>query len=142
LAAIAAKAGNTPEAIKRFAAVAGDASLPQAFRDLGTVREVTLRYDTMKPEEVVARLKPLAVPESAFFGSAGELVGMAYLDMGKPQEAGAMSAAIGKDKNTPSTLRSRMRQLAGGLGFDAGIDDPELEAGAEASASPSADAKN
>lgn len=137
LAAIAAKAGNTPEAIKRFAAVAGDASLPQAFRDLATVREVTLRYDTMKPEEVVARLKPLAVPESAFFGSAGELVGMAYLDMGKPQEAGALFAKIGQDKNVPKSLRSRMRQLAGGLGFDAGLDEPELEGDGEAAASAS-----
>lgn len=137
LAAIAAKAGNTPDAIKRFAAVAADASLPQAFRDLATLREVSLRYDTMKPEDVVARLKPLAVPESAFFGSAGELVGMAYLDMGKPQEAGALFAKIGQDKNVPKSLRSRMRQLAGGLGFDAGLDEPELEGDGEAAASAS-----
>lgn len=137
LAALAAKAGNTPDAIKRFAAVAGDASLPQAFRDLATLREVTLRYDTMKPEDVVARLKPLAVPENAFFGSAGELVGMAYLDMGKPQEAGALFAKIGQDKNVPKSLRSRMRQLAGGLGFDAGVDEPELEGDGEAAASAS-----
>lgn len=137
LAALAAKAGNKPDAIKRFAAVAADASLPQAFRDLATLREVTLRYDTMKPEDVVARLKPLAVPESAFFGSAGELVGMAYLDMGKPQEAGALFAKIGQDKNVPKSLRSRMRQLAGGLGFDAGLDEPELEGDGEAAASAS-----
>ena len=137
LAALAAKTGNTRDAIKRFAAVAADASLPQAFRELATLREVTLRYDTMKPEEVVARLKPLAVPESAFFGSAGELVGMAYLDMGKPQEAGALFAKIGQDKNVPKSLRSRMRQLAGGLGFDAGLDEPELEDDGEAAASAS-----
>ena len=140
LAGIAAKTGNTPDAIKRFAAVAADASLPQAFRDLATLREVTLRFDTMKPEDVVARLKPLAVPESAFYGSAGELVGMAYLEMGKPQEAGALFAKIGQDKNVPKSLRSRMRQQAGGLGFDAGLDEPELdsEGAGEAAASPSA----
>jgi hypothetical protein len=140
LAAISAKTGNAPDAIKRFAAISADASLPQAFRDLATVREVTLRFDTMKPEEVIARLKPLAVPEGAFFGSAGELVGMAYLEQGKPQEAGALFAKIGQDKNVPKSLRSRMRQQAGGLGFDAGLDEPELESegAGEAAASPSA----
>jgi hypothetical protein len=138
LAGIAAKAGNAPDAIKRFAAVAADASLPQAFRDLATVREVALRFDTMKPEDVVARLKPLAVPESAFFGSAGELVGMAYLEMGKPQEAGALFAKIGQDKNVPKSLRSRMRQLAGGLGFDAGLDEPELESTGDGKAAAAA----
>ena len=138
LAGIAAKTGNTPDAIKRFAAVAADASLPQAFRDLATLREVTLRFDTMKPEDVVARLKPLAVPESAFYSSAGELVGMAYLEMGKPQEAGALFAKIGQDKNVPKSLRSRMRQLAGGLGFDAGLDEPELESSGDGEAAASA----
>lgn len=137
LAAISAKSGNTPDAIKRFAAISADASLPQAFRDLATVREVTLRFDSMKPEEVITRLKPLAVPESAFFGSAGELVGMAYLEQGKPQDAGALFAKVGQDKNVPKSLRSRMRQLAGGLGFDAGLDEPELEGDGETAASVS-----
>lgn len=140
LAALSAKSGNNPDAIKRFAAIAADASLPQAFRDLATLREVTLRFDTMKPEEVIARLNPLAVPGNAFYGSAGELVGMAYLEQGKPQEAGALFAKIGQDKNVPKSLRSRMRQLAGGLGFEAGLDEPELESEGddEAAASSSA----
>lgn len=138
LAGIAAKSGNGPDAIKRFAAIAADASLPQPFRDLATIREVTLRFDKMKPEEVIARLKPLAVPENAWFGSAGELVGMAYLDQGKPQEAGALFAKIGNDKNVPKSLRSRMRQLAGGLGFDAGVDVPELESEGDGEAAAAA----
>lgn len=142
LAAIAAQQGKVDDAARQFGAIAADSSAPKPLRDLALIREVTIKFDAMKPEEVIAKLKPLAVPGNAFFGSAGELVGMAYLEQGKPQEAGALFAAIGKDKNTPSTLRSRMRQLAGGLGFDAGIDDPELEAGAEASASPSTEAKN
>ncbi len=140
LAAISAKAGNSPDAIKRFAAISGDASLPQAYRDLATIREVALRFDSMKPEEVIARLKPLAVPGNAWFGSAGELVGMAYLEQGKPQEAGALFAKIGNDKNVPKSLRSRMRQMAGGLGFDAGIDVPELENDGDGEATASASA--
>ena len=40
-------------------------------------------------------------------------------------------------------MRARMRQLAGGLGFDAGIEDPELEGegegASEAAAEPAAE---
>ncbi|HCF24661.1 MULTISPECIES: tetratricopeptide repeat protein [unclassified Novosphingobium] len=143
LAAIAAQQGKLDDAARQFGTIAADPAVPQPLRDLALIRQVTIKFDTMKPDEVIAKLKPLTVPGNAFFGSAGELVGMAYLEQGKPELAGALFAEVGKDKNVPSTLRSRMRQLAGGLGFDAGIDDPELEAGGEAgaSASPSAEAK-
>lgn len=127
LAAIAAQQGKDEEAAKKFAAIADDASLPQPYRDLARVREVALRFDAMKPEDVIAKLKPLAVPGNAFFGSAGELVGMAYLEQGKPELAGALFAQIAKDKATPESLRVRMRQMAGGLGFDAGIDESILK---------------
>ncbi|NCU12617.1 MAG: tetratricopeptide repeat protein [Sphingomonadaceae bacterium] len=142
LAAIAAQKGDTAGAAKRFADIAADKDVPQVYRDLATVREVTIRFDTMKPEEVVTKLKPIAVPGNAYFGSAGELLGMAYLEMGKPQDAGKLFAEIGKDEKVPGTLRARMRQLAGGLGFDAGIEDPELasegESASQAAAEPAA----
>ena len=69
-----------------------------------------------------SRLKALAVPGNPWFGSAGELVGMAYLKQGKPDLAGPLFASISRDKDTPETLRRRARQLAGLLGVDA-IDD-------------------
>jgi hypothetical protein len=47
---------------------------------------------------------------------------MAYLDQGKNAEAGALFAAISKDKNTSDSMKSRTRQMAGLLGVDA-IDD-------------------
>lgn len=142
LAAIAAKQGKVDDAAKQFNAIAADAKVPQVFRDMATVRAVALKFDTMKPEEVVAKLKPLAVPGNAMFGSAGELLGMAYLEQGKPDLAGALFAQIGKDKNVPASLRSRMRQLAGGLGYDGGDEDiKELEAASEnEAAAPAAQA--
>jgi hypothetical protein len=121
-AGIAMEQSKPDEAAKLFDAVAADSSAPQAYRDLATIRAVTMRYDTMKPTDVVARLKPLAVPGNPWFGPAGEVVAMAYLDEGKSAEAGALFAAISKDKNTPETLKSRTRQMAGLLGVDA-IDD-------------------
>jgi hypothetical protein len=122
-AAILVQQGKTEEAIKAFAAISANSSVPQAYRDLATIREVSLRFDAMQPQQVVDRLKPLAVPGNAWFGSAGELVGMAYLKMGKPDQAGPLFAAIGKNTEVPSTLRTRMRQVAGQLGYDAGSDD-------------------
>ena len=122
-AAIMVQQGKTEDAAKAFAAIAADSGVPQAYRDLATIREVSLRFDAMQPQQVVDRLKPLAVPGNAWFGSAGELVGMAYLKMGKPDQAGPLFAAIGKNTDVPNTLRSRMRQVAGQLGYDAGTDD-------------------
>ncbi|MCE2841311.1 MAG: tetratricopeptide repeat protein [Novosphingobium sp.] len=122
-AAIMVQQGKTEDGAKAFAAIAADTAMPQAYRDLASIREVSIRFDAMPPQQVIDRLKPLAVPGNAWFGSAGELVGMAYLKLGKPDQAGPLFAAIGKNTDVPQTLRSRMRQVAGQLGYDAGTDD-------------------
>jgi len=135
-AAIAMQQGKADEAAKQFAAIAADASLPKPYRDLATLREVAVRFDGMKPEEVIAQLKPLAVPGNPWFGSAGELVAMAYLDMGKPDLAGALLAQVGQDKSVPDEIRSRARMVAGGLGYDGGVDELPKDAPDEAGAAP------
>jgi len=106
-------------AAARFAAIAGDASLALPFRDLALVRQTMAEYDTMKPEAVVARLGTLAVPGNAWFGSAGEMVAVAYLRMNKRAEAGRLFGQIASDKDVPDTLRQRAVQMAGVLGVDA-----------------------
>ena len=121
-AGILAEQGKGADAQKQFAAVAADASAPQPYRDLATLREVTLGFDTMPADQVVARLKPLAVPGKPYFGSAGELLGVAYLKQGHTDLAGPLFATIARDKTVPETLRRRVRQMAGMLGVDA-IDD-------------------
>ena len=124
LAAIAVEQGKGEAAAKQFAAIAADPKMPKPFRDLATIREVTIRFDAMTPDVVISKLKPLAVPGNAFFGSAGELLALAYLEAGKPQLAGALLAQIGQDKTVPDSIRGRARMLAGGLGYDAGVDLP------------------
>ncbi|MCB2089478.1 MAG: tetratricopeptide repeat protein [Sphingomonadaceae bacterium] len=132
--------GKEKEALEIFAAVSADADAPQELRDLATIREVTLRYDSMKPAEVEKRIRPLAVPGKPYFGSAGELVAMALLDQGKEKEAGTMFAEMAKDEDVPETLRSRARQMAGLLGVDAIEDVDELLEG-EGITRPSAPAQ-
>ncbi|HUQ14150.1 MAG TPA: tetratricopeptide repeat protein [Novosphingobium sp.] len=126
-AGIALEQGRKAEAARIYAAVAADDATPGPYRDLATIREVAVTFDTLPPERVIARLKPLAVPGNAFFGSAGELVGAAYLKQGRGELAGPLFAAIAKDRNVPESLRARTRQLAGLLGVDA-VEDPERAA--------------
>ncbi len=78
-----------------------------------------LEFDTLPPQAVVDRLKGLAVAGNPWFGSAGEMVAISYLKLNKPQQAGALFAAMAKDKKLPDTLRSRATQMAGSLGVDA-----------------------
>lgn len=123
-AAAALDKGNEDEAVKMFEAVANDASNPQPFRDLAAIRAVSVRFDDMEPQQVVDRLKPLAVPGNPWFGSAGEMVGLAYVEQGKPELAGPLFAEIARDEDQPETLRARARQLAGLFGTDA-VDDAQ-----------------
>jgi hypothetical protein len=74
----------------------------------------------MPPQQVIDQLKPLAVSGTPWFGSAGELVAVAYLKLGRKAEAGAMFAAMAKDTGVPTSLRGRARQLAVQLGADPG----------------------
>ncbi len=119
---IALKQGHTTEAANAYGAIAADSSAPEPFRQLASIREVAVRFDTMTPDAVVARLKPLAQPGNPWFGSAGELVGMAYLKQGNTALAGPLFGAISRDTGTPDSLRARARQMAGLLGYDS-IDD-------------------
>lgn len=121
-AGIALQDGKAAEAIKLFDEVAADGNAPEPYRNLAAIRSVAANYDNLKPQEVIDRLKPLAVPGNPWFGSAGELVGMAYLDQEKPELAGPLFAEIAKNEDVPESLRSRSRQLAGLLGYDAVVD--------------------
>jgi hypothetical protein len=78
----------------------------------------------MKPEDVIARLQPLAKPGTPWFGTAGELTAMAYIKQGHKDEAGRLFAAIAADKQVPETIRSRAIQIAGTLGVDASAAQP------------------
>lgn len=113
------KDGRIDEAVHFFDQIAADPDAPQPFRDLATIRSVATNFDKMDPQEVVDRLKPLAVPGNPWFGSAGELVGMAYLAQDKPDLAGPLFAEVATNDDVPESLQARTRQIAGLLGYDA-----------------------
>ncbi|MCY7280536.1 MAG: tetratricopeptide repeat protein [Sphingomonas bacterium] len=118
-ASVALAGGNRASAIAIYRSVADDSGLAQPFRDLASLRLVTLEFDSIKPEAAIARLEPLAKPGNPWFGSAGELTAMAMLKQGRKAEAGRLFAAIAADNEVPDTIRSRAVQIAGTLGVDA-----------------------
>lgn len=118
-AGVASEQDRFEEAAGIYARLAADDSLPDEFRDLAALREVAVRFDDMPPAEIVERLRPLAVPGNAYFGSAAELLAMAYLEQGDRQQAGTLFGEIARSDEVPESLRSRARQMAGLLGVDA-----------------------
>lgn len=116
---LAIEAGDIKGAAGTFRQVADDNGLAQPYRDVALVRMTALELDTLPPQAVIDRLKGLAVAGNPWFGSAGEMVAISYLRMNKPEQAGALFAAIARDKKLPDTLRSRATQMAGSLGVDA-----------------------
>ena len=124
-AGVALRDNRREEAVALFDEIAADGDAPQPYRDLAAIRSVATHFEQMQPQQVIDRLKPLATPGNPWFGSAGELVAMAYLKQGKQNLAGPLFAAIAQDETVPQTLRARTRQMAGLLGYDAVIDVDE-----------------
>ena len=118
-AALALQGGNRAQAIAGYRAVAANDDQPQGVRDAALVRGTALEFDQLKPEEVIARLQPLARADNPWFGSAGEMTALAMLKQNRRTEAGRLFAAVAAKKELPSSLRSRAVQIAGTLGVDA-----------------------
>lgn len=118
-AALALQTNDQPGAIAKYRAIAADSGFPAPYRDAALIRRTALEFDKLKPEEVIARLAPLAKPGNAWFGSAGEMTALAMIKQGKGREAGQLFGAIAHDKTTPDALRGRAVQIASSLGVDA-----------------------
>ncbi|RXD05668.1 tetratricopeptide repeat protein [Sphingomonas sp. UV9] len=106
-------------AAAKLGAIAADTSLAKPFRDLALVRQTSAEFDTLKPQVIVERLRPLAVPGGPWLGSAGEMVAISYLRLNQRQQAGALFGQIARDTGVPETIRQRAVQMAGVLGVDA-----------------------
>ena len=126
-AALALEKNNRSAAITKYRELANDKGLPQLYRDVGTIRLTALEFDTIKPEEVIARLEPMAKTGNPWFGSAGEMTALALLKQGKKAEAGKLFAQIAADNQVPNSIRTRAVQVAGTLGVDASASLPGLQ---------------
>ena len=128
---MALQANNDAAAIAGFKSVAGDDDLPDPYRNLALIRQTALEYDKLPPATILERLRPLAQAGNPWFGSAGEMTAVAYLKLGKPQQAAPIFAAMAKDQTLPESMRSRAVQMAGALGVDAVVEAPAAGAAKE-----------
>ena len=118
-AAVALEQNDRATATAKYNAIANDDDLAAPYRDLGLIRATSLEFDTLKPEQVIARMEPLAKPGNPWFGTAGELTAMAMIKQGKKSEAGRLFATIAADRQVPPSIRARAVQITGSLGVDA-----------------------
>ena len=117
-AAVALEQNDTKLATAKFREAAEDDDLPQPYRDAALIRQTALEFDRLKPEEVIARLQPLAKPGEPWFGSAAEMTAVALIKQGNKAEAGRLYVAIAKDLTVPESIRARAVQIASSLGVD------------------------
>lgn len=118
-AGIALQEDRTADAVTLYDRVANNTELPSELRDIATIRSVTAQFDDLDPQTVIDRIGPLAQPDNAYYGSAGEMLAHAYLAQNRRDQAGPLLVAISKNDDVPASIRGRTRQLAGLLGFDA-----------------------
>jgi hypothetical protein len=118
-AALALQKSDRTAAIAQYKAVMEDGDVPQAVRDTATIRLTQLEFDSLQPNQVIDRLAPLAVKESAWYGSAGELSALAMLKANRRSEAAALLNGVAASKDVPASLRARAEQLAAGLSIPA-----------------------
>lgn len=133
-AGLATQAGRDAEAIATYGSIADDDGFAQPYRDVALIRRTMLEFDKLPPATVVDRLRPLATKGNPWFGSAGELVALAYLKQGKPELAGNVFAEMARDDKVPESIRSRAREMAGSLGVD-------VDAGTSGTAGAAKDSK-
>lgn len=122
-------ANQVPAAVATLRDIAANEDFDEVYRQAATVRQTLLEFDSLQPQVVIQRLGPLARPGQPWFGTAGEMVGVAHLKMRRPDLAGQLFAQIGRDESVPPSIRTRAIQMAGSLGVNA-IDEPRADAGA------------
>ena len=119
-AAVALQQGNVKSATATYKTIAADDGLPAPYRNAALIRETAIEFDQLQPQEVIARLEPLAKRGEPWFGSAGEMTALAYLKQGRREAAGQLFTAIAKDATVPDAIRARAAEFAASLGVDAG----------------------
>src|SRR5690606_31933876 len=79
-----AQTGDLKAAAALTAKVAGDTKVDQALRDVALIRQTAFEFDTLKPETVIARMKPMVdAKDSSWFASAAELSAIAHYQLGQ-----------------------------------------------------------
>lgn len=139
LAGAAIRKGEKAQALKIYDALAADTKVAMPFRDLARLRTIQLRFDETAPEQLIKQLQPLAQDGGPWFGPAGELLAIAYLDAKQPDAARALLDSIAKSTSVTPSIRVRASQMVAMLPQVAA--QPSVTKPAEAAPADAAPAK-
>ncbi len=113
-ALLAALEANDPSGM--LAALAADATVPQLYRDLATLKGAMLGAGETAPDARIAALEPLSAPGGAFRALALEQIALAQLEAGRRDEAiGTLTGLLGAS-DASAALQQRAAQLILALG--------------------------
>lgn len=115
-AGLKARNGDLPGAEALWNAVATDSSIDPLLRDFATLMATQHQLDQGNPDQLQARLKPLAVPDNPWSALAREQLAVLDLRLGKTEEARQTLKALSADFLAPAGVRARASALLAGLG--------------------------
>ncbi len=124
LASATFKNGKAADAVKQYQAISDNNSIAKPFRDFASLRSIMIRYEEMKPADAITALKPLAQENSAWFGTAGELLAIAYMRDNKPADALPLFEALAVNPDAPQTVRVRAKEMQRLLGSQTNAQTP------------------
>jgi len=103
--------GKRAEAVAAYETVAKDTAADPLLRDFGVLQAALLRVDSADWTEMQNRLKDLTNDSNAWRAPARELLGLAAMKAGHPDEARKVFEQILADTATPPAIAERSRIL-------------------------------
>lgn len=116
LAAQSITGGKPADAVAAYQRMAANGDLPQVFRDYAGLRAILMTYDQLEPAKAIEQLKPLAQDGQPWFGTAGELLALSYLETNQPALAKPLFEALAGSEQVPPSTRARARAMVDSLG--------------------------
>ena len=114
-AALKAKDSKDKEGgLAALTAIAADPSVDPVYRDLATVLDGLYSVDQAKPEDIIARMKPLS-GDSPWHYTALEVTALAQIKAGDKPAALKTYQELADDLGAPPSLRSRATEIVNGL---------------------------
>lgn len=112
-AALKAKGTDKEGGLAALSAIAADGTIDPVYRDLATVLAGLYSVDQAKPEETIARMKPLA--DGPWHFTALEVTALAQLKAGDKTAALKTYQELADDLGAPASLRARATEIVNGL---------------------------
>jgi hypothetical protein len=106
-AALEAEAGHLPRALALWNQIAADSSADSLLRGLASLLWAQHQLGTGDPDQLEARLRPLAAPGDPWRPLAEEQLALLALRQGKSAQANEMLTALAHDVTAPAGVRER-----------------------------------